>query len=61
MQVFPRLRAAVFTALLTAGAAPAWAQAPRDWQLSFQTASAESFIEASTLLIQEFADIPLAL
>ena len=39
MQVSQRLRAAaVFAAMLFAGSSPAWAQAPRNWQLSFQPA-----------------------
>lgn len=38
MQVFPRLRAAVFTVLLIAAAGPAFAQAPQNWQLGFQPA-----------------------
>ncbi len=39
MQVSQRLRAAaVFTAMLMAGAGPAWAQAPKNWQIGFQAA-----------------------
>ena len=38
MHAFPRLRAAVFTVLLMAVAGPAFAQAPHNWQLSFQPA-----------------------
>jgi len=39
MQVSQRLRAAaVLTAMLMAGAGPAWAQAPKNWQIGFQTA-----------------------
>ena len=39
MQVSQRLRAAaISTMMLMAGAGPAWAQAPRNWQLGFQPA-----------------------